>query len=921
MASPSEAAPATGNGVSSPVLSPAKASHRSRSSGNTGARTYRVFRGLHELHHQAQKIAGAFDPDLGDFEDGDQSVSDSDDDSDDSATDTDDPGTDDDERPSQESDRAHEPDNNATSTPSDSPDNNNEQRQEDGLGHSGVSGSSAKLPGGYSHGRTGASVRPQSAQRPTRVSTTGAAPKTAENIPTAVTEKSGVVAIEKPMSAVPKSAPLEAEKTVTMDTNVKEPILPASSKQPVIGNAAGDTPAVVQYQIVKVRKPDGTIVKVKRPIKPVPPTTAPAEQATPVKCSSAVTTAAAGTRQPSITVEPQVRERHAESITALKAEAMVHEKEIGAESMSPTAKPAEKLVRSLPRRNTRLSQVLISTIMIVFPLLFMVLGILGAVVNGRSEDSKLGAGVVEAVQVGVSIWPIVFAAIVAQSLKMLASYKVERGLRLMTLEQLITSHSVASAIKQPFFLQTINWTSIALILLWSLSPLAGQAMLRMVNTAPANVPSPITVGFLESALYDNKVFQSDPTDNEDNIEVGVYSAEITALYSAALLDSPTARQSAQDPWGNPRIPVFEELVGSGDSNGWCNVSSTPGFNYTSLLGIPLAGVPTNGTIDFTISSYYLVFSCPFLNSSSEETIAASGSKFNKSSSGTLWLGMDPPSGGPPAKLTFASEVFFAGYSGPDPPYAYSVCDVTKSAVDSHIVCVGGNGQCEVDSMRRTPNPNTSDPRGLAANFVSSYVNLTSATGASSPSMTERFIMDPNTTTFDYFENQNGFDLSKLPLNVFNERLSIVLNTYWMTGLAPMFQSNTLPRFSYDVIVDNTTDAVFLDTSVQYATSWGWLTLLLVSSVILLLAGVAGTIWDAQTIGPDILGFANSIVRKSKYIKLPETPSTAGGAERARKMGDIKVMMQDVKPGSEVGKIALGTVSEKTERLKPGRLYK
>ena len=46
-----------------------------------------------------------------------------------------------------------------------------------------------------------------------------------------------------------------------------------------------------------------------------------------------------------------------------------------------------------------------------------------------------------------------------------------------------------------------------------------------------------------------------------------------------------------------------------------------------------------------------------------------------------------------------------------------------------------------------------------------------------------------------------------------------------------------------------------------------------------------------------------------------------GPERARVLGDVKVMMQDVKPGSSVEKIALGTVSEGTERLKAGRLYR
>jgi len=46
----------------------------------------------------------------------------------------------------------------------------------------------------------------------------------------------------------------------------------------------------------------------------------------------------------------------------------------------------------------------------------------------------------------------------------------------------------------------------------------------------------------------------------------------------------------------------------------------------------------------------------------------------------------------------------------------------------------------------------------------------------------------------------------------------------------------------------------------------------------------------------------------------------GGPERARLMGTVRVMVRDVKPGEEVGKIGLGTVSEGAERLRLGRLY-
>ena len=77
----------------------------------------------------------------------------------------------------------------------------------------------------------------------------------------------------------------------------------------------------------------------------------------------------------------------------------------------------------------------------------------------------------------------------------------------------------------------------------------------------------------------------------------------------------------------------------------------------------------------------------------------------------------------------------------------------------------------------------------------------------------------------------------------------------------------------------------------------------------------------QTISPDVLGFASTVIRKSKYVKLPPVGSAASGAERARALGDIKVMMQDVKPNDPVGRIALGTADSKAARLQPRRSYR
>jgi hypothetical protein len=73
---------------------------------------------------------------------------------------------------------------------------------------------------------------------------------------------------------------------------------------------------------------------------------------------------------------------------------------------------------------------------------FLVLAILTAVVTGKPANLSLGKGITQANKVAVSLWPIVYAAIAAQALRMYASYKVERGLRLMasTLTQSLFIH-------------------------------------------------------------------------------------------------------------------------------------------------------------------------------------------------------------------------------------------------------------------------------------------------------------------------------------------------------------------------------------------------------------------------------------------------------------------------------------------------
>lgn len=107
----------------------------------------------------------------------------------------------------------------------------------------------------------------------------------------------------------------------------------------------------------------------------------------------------------------------------------------------------------------------------------------------------------------------------------------------------------------------------------------------------------------------------------------------------------------------------------------------------------------------------------------------------------------------------------------------------------------------------------------------------------------------------------------------------------------------------------------------YLVSVPWAIAFLVSTVLLLLAGIISVIVESVTVAPDTLGYVSTVARNSRYLHVKPTSSAMNGAERARKLANTKVMMQDVKANADVGKIALGLKSDKAVQLQANRLYR
>lgn len=113
-----------------------------------------------------------------------------------------------------------------------------------------------------------------------------------------------------------------------------------------------------------------------------------------------------------------------------------------------------------------------------------------------------------------------------------------------------------------------------------------------------------------------------------------------------------------------------------------------------------------------------------------------------------------------------------------------------------------------------------------------------------------------------------------------------------------------------------------EAALIFQLDWRWVSVLLVSVIVLLVVGIASIILESFLIAPDVLGYASSLARNNRYLHLPKTAAKPmSGPERARTLGGVSVMIQDVKPDKTVGKIALGLHHDRAEKLKPGRLYR
>ncbi|KAK3342200.1 hypothetical protein B0T25DRAFT_618005 [Lasiosphaeria hispida] len=651
----------------------------------------------------------------------------------------------------------------------------------------------------------------------------------------------------------------------------------------------------------------------------------------------------------------------------------------------------------LERRWAAFSFYLLASLSVVLPTLFLVLACFIMAMNGKSSESAWGR-MIDPIKIAVTVWPIVFAAVTAQGFKTWAAYKVERGVKLMELEQLVGSNSFGAVVKQPFLLRRLDLLTLGIFAIWALSPIGSQALLRSYTLERGRVNDKLPVKYAPIHGY-NMLLSPGAEKKIDNgtILSNLWQATSSYYVQAFLEDgvkrSDDNKSQGQDPYNHPLPLKF--IPGS----------VGPVQTISSLYGLPIALVPPTALsprdseqgkqeqkasadaqipfedVQFPVTSSYFDFTCNSWKETTRGEIDPNATAFSWSQ--TLGMEMFSSSGNASDKsvnrLRFSTlldankalnqtglELDPVIVTSDDWKYAVIECGFEQVFFSSDVLChIDANSgslytfDCAMDDLKILSDDQVlaewhthlEDFSNALVRGGSPYPMLYPSTPIERYSLLSRERVDGITRFGD-----SKLDALSVSPTIFADSFGTLFNTFVHIAHCPeciitsnlgRIDASLMPiEYGYDPAKVSSGDytggmsrtALDLyrrpgtnDGNAIHARStpdllfkldWRWVSLFLTCVIVLFLVGVASVILESVLVAPDVLGYASTLARNSRYLHLPKTAAKPmGGPERARAIGGVKVMIQDVKPDKDVGKIALGLKHDRAEKLKPGRLYR
>lgn len=386
-----------------------------------------------------------------------------------------------------------------------------------------------------------------------------------------------------------------------------------------------------------------------------------------------------------------------------------------------------------------------------------------------------------------------------------------------------------------------------------------------------------------------------------------------------------------DLWDAVKIPdIGSASVEMGGD--WRGFGNGENITYSSLLGVPVAGIPSTGNTTFDLVSHYWAVDCGAFE-------AGTMKEWNTTQEYMSWysfkmnlLAEMPPGPQDPRTFNYISLTEVPN-PGEEVKVVTTNCSARLTYVESRVNCV--NRDCHVEAMRPYNRIGYPFQKSLFQTLIQALPGIDIGLQAqrqlpTSSEMTETWIMDPETTFDDTATGSDLYvNLATLPTPVFSKRLQMVMNTLWDAASTARYRTGNLsPNMNFTLRERGNGPLTFNSTNLsgvqfegeKYAANKTFAILTIVISWILFMASIISLVLAAGlTIAPDILGYMSTYLRNNAYADV-QGPSNLDGLETTRMLGDTHVIIGDVKSERDVGRVAIATTGMGVTRLEKKRLY-
>jgi hypothetical protein len=516
-------------------------------------------------------------------------------------------------------------------------------------------------------------------------------------------------------------------------------------------------------------------------------------------------------------------------------------------------------------------------------------------------------------------------------------------------EYITGSRTVFGVISTPFRLRLLHNVLPFLLILWALSPLGGQASLRVVFLHGVVSNETVPVSYLDSFSH--------PTSSLK------YWVLTKVAFNSALLAPPSSKMGHRDLFGNVKVPLLEDFESQSrqaDAEGWYSIKTDETLKYSSLIGLATAGMPQEDRKFLNIETSYLSLDCLLTRQDKLDP------NLHYDWHGDSWeldkpLGTCYSGGSSQISLSLARDlkyntnisdpstaprtIYFGHRASGHGQSTLAKCSTTTTYVEMSYTCSGK--ECVATAIRRSRLTHmppaitwfdddllqgaTSELTSIINMFCWGLINSTRAEEVVYNTGEDVLILFLNNPDHPFLDTNIRPVLSDLNNAVFSRRFAQLLNTFKLAHAAPLAVAGGFdPSANVDGFLSNgpghgvavNTTATLEKTKIVLEYNTTWLAVLIASSLVMLAAGIATVILNLMRRGPEVLDSFASMLRENQYAQEETGPSTEDASEKVRRLRKTRVMLGDVHPLEMTGHVAVTTRIDggSVQPLRSGRLY-